>query len=734
MNLGKLFKFGKKGAKVASKAGKKGSVAPQSPWPAGTRIGVFGHENSGKTVYFTVLNEESKISKNLQISVTDNDTAGEFLANYRAIWGLGTSGEAGTVVDFQGEKKFPDPTRTDKTLLFNAILDRNTKLSVVSLDYSGKAVSISEHGSDSEKIYDFMVGCDGLLFFYDPKIMGAELESQARIASFINLLEQLAPLKARLPIPIGLVITKADILPGFSGDDQTVLVDDENEYLMSEDFELFLERILESNKVASNSAWAGTVRSVLIKLKDFLRVVLGRTLDFQIFFTSCTGQEPEKIGTDVGRSIYAPPKKMQPIGVKQPMYWLLNAIVRNKKVSRVRQIAKLVTAISLIWIVLFSIPYVIHFSFLHPRPAKVESEVLETAGGNIYNASSKARDRIVKAYRGYERNIVTRWFFSPFLAPAQRLREGFAGYNKKEAEQNLDMQIAKLTSIVRDSTLWPTMNPSDSTVILGDEHEKLVSALESYRSGDETSKLYSRADRVLVYWELFTRSIIDPNDTTIWRTMHEQVQTNQSLYGNELSRAEIELGEALTAGKQKTVKKVVAKKAATELGDLISRVNSNPDPKYRIEDAVDELKKLRSSLDPNIDAASISMIDRYIRRAQNWNSDRTYAYTIESIEGDGHLHVEVTSRGSDPAWSEQNQLIAGLKQKIEWKLGDQIHIALDTLRAAENWGKTASDKVFLNDRYSLFDMEGKISFDRVGRTVTIKFDPPLKDILPELKK
>jgi len=91
-------------------------------------------------------------------------------------------------------------------------------------------------------------------------------------------------------------------------------------------FEIFLERVLAGRKVDSNANWAGSVRSVLVRLKDFLQVVLRRTLDFQIFFVSCTGAPPEKIGTDIGRSLYAPPPKMQPIGVKEPFYWLLNSM------------------------------------------------------------------------------------------------------------------------------------------------------------------------------------------------------------------------------------------------------------------------------------------------------------------------------------------------------------------------------------------------------------------------
>ena len=283
MQLSKIFKFFKKGSKAASKyKGKKGPASGKS-WPSGIRIGVFGHANTGKTIYFTVLNEECKISKNLQISVTDNATAGEFLSNYRSIWGLGTSKSAGTVVDLRGEKKFPDPTKNDKLLMFKAIVDLDKKLQIVTYDYDGEALSISQTSEKTDIILDFLVGCDGILFFYDPKIMGAELESQARVAAYVNMLELLAPLHTRLPIPVAVVVTKADILPGFNGEQQVQLLRPEDEYLVSEDFEIFLEKVLSNNRISSDSAWAGSVRNVLIRMKDFLRAVLTRTLDFRCF-------------------------------------------------------------------------------------------------------------------------------------------------------------------------------------------------------------------------------------------------------------------------------------------------------------------------------------------------------------------------------------------------------------------------------------------------------------------
>lgn len=729
----KLLKIFKKGSKVAAKhKGKKGVKV--SAWPPGTKIGLYGHANSGKTIYFTVLNEECKISRNLQISVTDNATAGEFLSNYRSLWGLGTAADAGTVVDLRGEKKFPDPTQNDRILLFNAIIDRKKKFSIVGYDYPGKSISISEQSEQADKAINFMYECDGILFLYDPKVMGAELESQAHVASFVNMVEGLASQRGRIPIPVALVITKSDILPGFSGDKEVVLIRPEDEYLVSEDFEFFLEKVLESNRIASNTAWAGSVRNVLVKLKDFLRVVLGRTLDFQVFFISATGETPEKIGTDIGRSLYTPPKKMQPVGVKEPFYWLLNAISRNKKISIFRTIAKYAALICLIWIILFSIPNLWHFKLLHPKPQKIEKEVKEAYGGNMYSASEKERERIVKAYNRYEHSFMVKSFFSDFLGPSQRIREAYRHYNQREAIKNLNEYIARFAVIVKDTTLWPRLNPSDSTVILNEGHEKLLSTLQNYHKGDETSILFTRSGRSLAHWEMFITAITNPSDTTIWKTIQEQVQTDQSLYASELSAEERQLGDALSERKVSKVKKEVAKKAAVELDDIIEKINGNDSPAYRLGDAVSELRKIRSSLDPGVDAKSISIIDRYLSQADKWARKRTYNYKVETVPSDGHLHIEVTEKGKDPKWAEESQILAGFEYKLQWKEGDVIHIAIDTLMQAEMWGSASSDRTILRDKYSIFNMDGSITFDNIGKKVEIRFIPPLIDQLPKLDK
>jgi len=732
MNFGAIFKIFKKGSKAASR-GKGKKAAGGFTWPSGIRIGIYGHSNSGKTVYYTVLNEECKISKKLQISVTDNATAGEFLANYRSLWGLGTASGAGTVVDLRGERKFPDPTAIDKILLFNAIADRTKKVAVVAYDYSGRAVSISDRDATADKVADFMTGCDGLLFFFDPKVMGAELECQAHVASFVNMLEKLAPLHARLPIPISLVITKSDILPGFSGDTQVRLIKPEDEYIVSEDFELFLEKVLASPQIAGNAAWSGTVRNVLVKLKDFLRVVVGRTLDFQVFFVSSTGQQPEKIGSDIGRSIYAPPPRMQPVGVQEPFYWLLNSIIRNRRISKFRTIAHFISVISLIWIILFSIPFLYHLKILLPQTFRVERRVLEPHKGSIFGTSDNERRDIMKAYDSYTRSLTVRWFFSDFQGPSKRIYEVYKQYNEGQDIKNLEKWIGRFCAIVADPNLWPTFNLTDSTVKLTKDNTDLEEALKGYHVGDEASILYTRSGRMLAYWGMF-KGAIASNDTIAWKQIQDRVNNDKGLYGQDLSPEEIRLMDVLAGKGTKKVQKAVARQVAGTFEDKVAAINGNPSPAYRLDSVVTELKKIEASLDRSTDAQTIDRIEQYLSRADRWNTRRTFKFKIENIPTDAHMHITVAERGKDPVWdSKGDDIVNNWEYTIDWKIGDQIYLAIDTLHQRDSHGKESSDRIFLDDKFSLFKMEEKLTFPNLNKTINVRFNPSLVDLLPVMK-
>jgi len=737
MGLAKIFKFAKKGGKAAAKhKGKKGEAGGGMSWPGGTRIGIFGHDNSGKTVYYTVLNEECKIAKDLQISVTDNATAGEFLSNYRSIWGLGSTGEAGTMVDFKGEQQFPDATKTDKVLQFTAVLNRRKKIPVVTYDYNGKSVSISEHSEMSDKVLDFMAGSDGLLFFYDPKKLGAELQTQAHVASFVNMLERLAPLNKRLPIPVALVINKADILPGFS-ENQSVLISGEEEHFIAEDFELFVEKVLNSNRISSNSEWAGSVRSVLVKLREFLRIVVGRTLDFQIFFVSNTGSTPEKIGTDVGKSIYAPPPQIRPIGVREPFYWLLSSIVRNKKIAVFRKLARWAMMASVIWMIFYSLPFLYHFKYLMPKPLHVEQKVLKVYDGNHFSTTESERRAIIREYRNYEDRWIVKKIYPDFRLPAKKIREIYSDFNVGKAIGRLDKLILGFSRLVKDSTVWPRINPSNDSLILHADHEKLLAGLDELHAGDETSTLFQRSDRTLLYWDLFTKYIASRNDTTVAVAIMDQVKFDRDNNSRDLSGAEKSLGDALNGiakFKKKTVaKKVDSKKGVEEYESLKERIDNSTEPAFLLGKAVSDLKKIRGKLDPSTDGDQIAAIDKYLKDAKKWTKKRRYVYKIESIPDMGHIHVEVTPAGDSPFWPLETQFLEGDEYALEWKIGEDVHIAIDELKHKCQWGKMPSDKTVLKGKYSLFDMDRPILFNNISKTIILSFKPSLKDQLPKLE-
>ncbi len=731
MNLAKIFKFGKKGAKKIPRGKKKGEKAPT--FPSGTRVGVYGHVNSGKTCYFTVLNESCKTDRRLQISVSDHSTAAEFLQHFREIWGLSTTVDTGTAIDLAGEKKFPEPTEQEKVIQFTAMLDRGKKLNVVSYDYPGQAIDITEASDTRDNVVDFMLGADGLMFFYDPKLLQAELQNQAHVASFVYMIEQIAPLNARLPIPVALVVTKADILPGFTGEDQTVLIANEDEALLAEDFDVFLARVLDTNRVKANSAWAGTVREVLLKLRDFLRVVVGRTLDFQIFFTTNTGEQPQKIGTDVGRSIYAPPKKLIPAGVREPMYWLLNSIVRNRSVSRFRAIARWAATLAIIWILVFSAPFAYHFWYVLPQAERTERNILKGANGSVMNTNPEERGRISRAWYNYEFNWSTKLLFPSFQPVAGRIKQVYDKFDMADAAKQLDQTIQQFATIVKDTTNWPHVNPTDSAVILTEKQQQMLDELNRFHQGDEQSPMVARSGRALNYWDLFTKAIQTPDDTTYWNIIKRQVQQDQSLYAKDITPAEQALGKALQEREVKKVQKVIAKQASFEFSDaIIDKINNDPDPAYRLGTAVKELRSLKQKLDPN-DVKHRRMIDNYLDEVKSWTRFRDYKGKVETLPGNAHIHIEVTDPGQDPAWTDLNQIFAGDAITIRWKEGQDIHVAIDTLGHPEGWGKNPSDKVVFKGKYALFDLEKGISFDNIGKKVSIRFEPSLTDRLPVLK-
>ena len=85
----------------------------------------------------------------------------------------------------------------------------------------------------------------------------------------------------------------------------------------------------------------------------------------------------------------------------------------------------------------------------------------------------------------------------------------------------------------------------------------------------------------------------------------------------------------------------------------------------------------------------------WLTDARKWTKKQTFTYKIETVPDNGHLHIEVTPRGEDPRWADENQIFEGDEYKIEWKMNDDIHIAIDEMTHECSWGKKPSDKKVL---------------------------------------
>ncbi len=735
MNIKKIFKFASKGAKQAKKA-KDGSKTI-SPWPSGTRIGIFGHENSGKTVYLTVLNEECKISKDLQITVSDKATSSEFWYNKRTLWGVASSGGDRTMVDTFEKKKFPDLTVKDRLLQFTATLDGKKKVPVVTYDYGGKAVSISEDSEQAEKVKDFMSGADGLLFFFDPKILGAEMEIQARTSAFVGILEKIAPLRSRLPIPVGLVVTKADILPGYSGEDRAVLIRPEDEQFCAENFELFLEKILASGPVAGEGAWAGTVRNILVKLRDFIRVVVGRTLDFQIFFVSNVGNKPVKIGADIGRSIYEPPDNINPCGVKEPFYWILKSAVRNKRLNLLRKITKFTAAAALIWIVLYSLPFLLHFNILLSKTYRVEDHIRSSY--KVHELDNEKAKPVKDAYYSYRRKWLVRKMFSEYQVPAASMESIYGEITAKDLGERMDDIILNLAQILENKDIWPKHNPENDSLVYHGDTQKFITGLREMDLGGEESALSRRSERVRNYWGMFAQFVRNDEAPELAATIRKQVDFNKDL--SEYNPAEKKLGEALLSiVADKTVEKeevIASETGLEEYNQIKEKIAASSDPLYLLDTAVKDLTKIMAKLKPGTHAKEREYISTYINAAKVWEKHQDLTCII-SMPADDHLHFEVTRSGAKPAWDQKTQFWNEDEIPFKWRIGDDIYIAYDrphdSASHPEKWGAAPSELRVFNRKMALFDVEGEIAFQNIDKRITIRFKKGgLKERLPKLK-
>jgi hypothetical protein len=735
MKFAKVFKFGKKGAKHVTPKGGAGGGS-KFDWPAGFRVGIVGPTNAGKTVYLAILNEDCKYQRDLQIS-TSGATAAEFLSNLRKIRGISQAVGEGTRVDVSDEKTFPELTRSDKVLQFTAILEQSRKVPVVSLDYPGDAVSISRTSESTEKVTDFMTGANGLLFFFDPKKLLSD-EWQTDSASFVNMIQRLGPLNSKLSVPVALVITKADVLPGFRGEEQVKLVSSEDEPIVSESYEDFVISIINQERIAENPQWQKSVREILERLRDFLRVVLTRTLDFQIFFVSSTGEEPDKIGVDIGRSLYRPPDVIRPAGVREPFKWLLAAGLQRRRISRIKKFKSWVRLVCLAWIILVSAVSAWHLWWDMRIPTSLEDQFLSSIPGQDPTQTTQHQRRSIRnAYKRYGDKWLVRKLFPEFGVSAKEIAEHYDQLRQSKAREAMSVYVQQLADGIAGGTGMPSLSGSGEVKISA-AVQTLLADIASFEADSGTVQA-GRAARIAEVWRDFT-ACVATDDSATWRVFAAQVDEVAAMREPPVDEAEKSLYSAFkqAAGQKRQTQQTntLALEAEAEYETLKGDIESKAgNASFALDTAVTKIRRYLREYGSVVSAEASQALNGYLSKARWFDRERTYTCRIDKIPSGGHVHIYSVPDRSEPAWDEWSQYSESSKKEIKWAPGHDIFVAFDLPHVQpnppESFGERPTEKIILRNKFSIFDL-AQIQLKNVDGTIEITLMEDLTQKLPKL--
>jgi hypothetical protein len=445
----KLFKKAKKGKKPEGKE--------RAEFPPGTKIGLFGHANVGKTVFFTMLFETTRYDPKFKLDTRDHQTAAELVRNWEDMAGLGITVHEGRRMDKRVTRKFPPPTSETKCLSFVAVLNKKTRLPFISMDYRGEIASIHEQPELKEELFKFLGQSDCLLFFMEPNAIHSEVDCREQIASFNDILQRLSDGDNKgLSLPVGLVITKADRLVDFEDESQTNLIGRTCEYSKAKGFKQFVDQLLEQPQIKRRGRWREEVRTMMNRLRTFFETLSAMNLDFQVFFVSALGNPPLHEVGDKGEVIMAPPRELKPIGIKEPFRWAIRRLLVEKRLATLRKITKWVLALTLIWVLFYSIPNLLNLAFWYPKIDKVEKTI--ERGGYQNNLAGLEEENLENFRRAYRRYASRRWVNSFF---------GMGGLKEFANQREIEIALASTSvpGIPEEKPKVEKLSPADSTAV-----------------------------------------------------------------------------------------------------------------------------------------------------------------------------------------------------------------------------------------------------------------------------
>ena len=406
-----MLKYLKKAARLKGKIKRpeaKGEQIDKSIY----RIGLFGHTGAGKTVFLTVAHAFSKNSRDFQL-LAMGDTQAYLEENYNMMKSAGGQAPG----DRSRSPKFPGPTSSDRKLSFSVQLGKSINVPLETLDYPGKNVYIDSPMGIQQNLMDFFLICDCVLFFIDPGAINSEGELAKRVSSFTQVIKQLSGSKRNLDIPVGLVITKADELPGFKSGSLSTLIKNEAGYLKGMRFNDFLNKVAQQQYLAHYPEWKTNLKAVLVRLQSFFIPLIRSTLDYQVFFVSSTGNLPETISSESGLKSKIPPPDFRPLGVTQPIEWALKRIRACKRGVILSKVSK--------WFVFAAVVLLLIVSSLNVyNKVKIDSLIKNIS--ELKLDRFEAYGKMISILNGYSNDIILRIFFGDFRNVAREKYEHYA--------------------------------------------------------------------------------------------------------------------------------------------------------------------------------------------------------------------------------------------------------------------------------------------------------------------
>jgi len=342
-----LFKFLAKIFKKIAKlfGGRKGKAAEASDRePGERRIGIFGPSAVGKTVFFTMLYNACTNDREFNLAPNDPRTGADLLRYLNTL----------------RDGEWPTGTVDDLDLNFRASLRGGSAFPFSSKDYKGELVDLEQESPERAELIAYFRDCDSILFLLSPEMIADPRRCEREILNFQTMINLVTETGGRgLRIPIGLMITKADTIPGFENEHQARLIGRNSEYLKAKSFVEFVDGLCEQDHIKQNIVFQEQVRTILQSMSIFFDFLMTLSMEFQVFFLSSVGHVRTETAAD-GNSLVKPPENPRGIGVKRPFLWVVDTIRERERIARFNAVRRGVFSLALMVLVIYSLVYGMH--------------------------------------------------------------------------------------------------------------------------------------------------------------------------------------------------------------------------------------------------------------------------------------------------------------------------------------------------------------------------------------